>query len=154
MASPCSLLFLSTLIMHILAKPLQALSSSTLSQILPMVNSTNLPTLNASTPENPALNIQCSGEHFGHNPNIADCHSALEHISPDSIQHTWGLRHSGLGPTVFPLPYRIMGGQWSFKIDFYTSFCSFYDRWNTKIAYVWETCRSRFVFLPSCACSR
>ena len=81
-----------------------------------MLNSTTLSTLNASTPENPVLNIQCSGEHFGYHPNIADCHSALDHISPDLVQRTWGQRHSGLGPTVFPLPFRIMGGQWSVEI--------------------------------------
>lgn len=113
MASPCSLLFLSTLIIPVLAKPLQALSppSSALTQILPMVNSTASSTLNESFPENAALVIHCSGEHFGFNPNIADCQSAKEFISPDSVQYEWGPRHSGLGSTVFPLPYRMMGGK-------------------------------------------
>ena len=122
MASPRSSVTLSLslfAVCTILAKPLQALSpssssssSSTLSQLLPILNSTTLSTLNASsTSENAALTIHCSGDHFGFHPNIADCESAKEYISPDSVQYTWGARHSGLERTVFPLPYRIMGGQ-------------------------------------------
>ena len=97
----------------ILAEPLQALSS-TLPQLLSASNLTTFPTLNVSSSspyENAAFEIHCSGEHFGINPNIADCQSAKEYISPDSVQYTWGARHSGLEPDVFPLPYRIMGGQ-------------------------------------------
>ena len=58
-----------------------------------------------------ALEITCNGEYFGHNPSISDCHSALSHIAPDHVQFLWGLRHRGLGDSVFPLPYRIMGGE-------------------------------------------
>lgn len=68
-------------------------------------------TPNASSSENAGLRITCSGEHFGVNPNIVDCESAKEYMTPDSVQYTWGTRHTGLGPNVFPLPYRIMGGQ-------------------------------------------
>lgn len=158
MASPRSLLSFSTLIMHILAKPLQALSapSSALSQILPMVNSTTLPTLNASTPENPALNIQCNGEHFGYHPSIADCQSALEHLAPDSTQYKWGQRHSGLGQTVCPLPYRIMGGQFGQNRLSYPVMQLLVAKWWVKYQkfLFLETYRSRFVFLSSCASSK
>lgn len=58
-----------------------------------------------------ALEITCNGEYFGFNPSISDCQSALNHIAPDYEQFLWGLRHTGLGDSVFPLPYRMMGGE-------------------------------------------
>lgn len=96
-----------------LASPLQALShlSPALPQLLPASNLTTLSELSASSTANADLKIQCSGQHFGVNPNIADCQSAKEYLSPDFVQYTWGLRHTGLGEDIFPLPYRIMGGQ-------------------------------------------
>ena len=114
MASPCSsfLVSLSLFAVAILAKPLQAPTHPS-SALLSTSNLTTLPTRNISADENAGLLIRCNGEHFGVNPNIADCASAKEYISPDSVQYTWGQRHSGLETTVFPLPYRIMGGQLS-----------------------------------------
>ena len=117
MASPCSsfLVSLSLFAVSILAKPLQAPPhpSSAVTELLSTSNLTTLPTPDISADENAGLLIRCNGEHFGVNPNIADCASAKEYISPDSVQYTWGERHSGLETTVFPLPYRIMGGQLS-----------------------------------------
>ena len=55
--------------------------------------------------------ITCTGEYFGYNPSISDCYSALRRLAPDHDQTLWGLRHTGLGDSVFPLPYRIMGGE-------------------------------------------
>ena len=69
--------------------------------------STNAP-LTADPP--PPLDIKCSGDHFGWNPNILDCESAKGHIIPDSIRRAWGERRTGLSDHVFGLPYRIMGG--------------------------------------------
>lgn len=65
----------------------------------------------SSTPNlNAVLDIKCSGSHFGLNPNIVDCGSAKETISPDITQHIFGQRHTGLGDDVFPLPFRTVGG--------------------------------------------
>ena len=115
MVLSCSLPFALLSLIPVLASPLQApsLPSSTLSYSLPTFNSntTSSSTPNASSTEDAALDIRCSGEHFGYNPNIIDCESAKEHVTPDSVQYTWGNRHTGLEAIVFPLPYRIMGGQ-------------------------------------------
>ena len=112
MGPPYSVLCSFLLIVAGLGSPLQALSlRSSVLQLLPASNLTSSPVPNAASTDNAALEIHCSGEHFGHNPNIADCESAKEYLSPDSVQYAWGARHTGLGPSVFPLPYRIMGGQ-------------------------------------------
>lgn len=58
-----------------------------------------------------SLRTECSGQHFGLNPVISDCQCARDHISPDFVQHMWGIRHTGLPDTYFPLPYRIMGSE-------------------------------------------
>ena len=95
-----------------LASPLQELSAvlPAAPQLLPASNRSAFTKPNASSPDNPALVIRCSGEHFGFNPDLTDCGSAKEYITPDIEQRTWGVRHSGLGPETFPLPFRIMGG--------------------------------------------
>ena len=74
-----------------------------------------LPSLANSTRANSTgverrLDIRCTGEYFGVHPSISDCQSALRHIAPDHEQFLWGLRHTGLDDSVFPLPYRILGG--------------------------------------------
>ena len=96
-----------------LVSSLQALSPpfSALPQLFPVLNSTVLPKPNASSSENAALEIHCSGEHFGINPDITDCQAAQRYITPESAQFKWGPRHSGIGPDVIPLPFRTMGGQ-------------------------------------------
>lgn len=112
MGPTCGVFISFLFIVASLGSPLQALSlPSPVLQLLPASNLTVLPKLNAGSTDNAGLEIRCSGEHFGDNPNIADCESAKEHLSPDSVQYAWGARHTGLGPSVFPLPYRIMGGQ-------------------------------------------
>ena len=69
--------------------------------------STNI-SLTGDTPR--PLDIKCSGDHFGWSPSISDCESAKGYIVPDSTRYAWGERRTGLGDSVFPLPYRIMGG--------------------------------------------
>ena len=73
--------------------------------------------MNVSTPGSGGLlDIKCSGSHFGYSPSISDCESARRYITPDSEQYTWGQRHTGLEATVFPLPFRTMGGGCSQQI--------------------------------------
>ena len=111
-ASSCGLLISFLLVIPDLASPTQEISrvSPVLPQRLNASSSSTLPSLNASSPDNPARFIQCSGQLFGFNPDLADCGSAKEYISPDVKQYPWGARHTGLGPEVFPLPWRMMGG--------------------------------------------
>lgn len=107
----CTLLIASLSVISGLANPLQALSrvSPALPQLLSAANLTTLPKLNVSSSDNSALKVHCS-KNFGLNPDIVDCETAKEQISPEYGLITWGERHTGLGPSVFPLPYRIMGG--------------------------------------------
>lgn len=95
-----------------LASPLQDISASLPAspQFHPGSNLSALTKLNASSPDNPALVIRCSGEQFGLNPDLTDCGSARGFISPDTEQRAWGVRHTGQGQDTFPLPFRIMGG--------------------------------------------
>ena len=70
---------------------------------------------NISNDENPfnasnVLRIQCDGEKYGFNPDVADCQNARSYYTRSSKLFTYGERHSGLGEMVFPLPYRMMGG--------------------------------------------
>lgn len=67
--------------------------------------------LNISSPQNAVLDVKCSGNYFGFNPSIVDCGAAKEIITPDTAQHLFGERHTGLGDDVFPLPFRVMGGK-------------------------------------------
>ena len=96
-----------------LASPLQEVSAflPTAPQLHSASNLSALTMLNASSPNTPSLVVHCSGEHFGFNPDLTDCGSAKGFLSPDHEQHTWGVRHTGQGPGILPLPYRIMGGQ-------------------------------------------
>ena len=67
---------------------------------------------NATTPDNPLpLVVRCSGQHFGWSPSISDCESAKANIVPEVVQYTWGERRTGLSDEVFPLPFRVMGGE-------------------------------------------
>lgn len=56
------------------------------------------------------IRIQCDGEKYGFNPNVPDCQDARSYFKRSSVLFRYGERHSGLGPDVFPLPYRLMGG--------------------------------------------
>ena len=62
--------------------------------------------LNASN----VLQVQCDGERYGFNPDVADCQNARSYYKRSSTLFTYGERHSGHGIHVFPLPYRLMGG--------------------------------------------
>ncbi len=62
--------------------------------------------LNASN----KLQIQCDGDKYGFNPDVADCQDARSFYKRSSQLFTYGERHSGHGSNVFPLPYRLMGG--------------------------------------------
>lgn len=62
--------------------------------------------LNASN----VLQVQCDGEKYGFNPEVADCENARSYYKRSSQLFTYGERHSGHGIHVFPLPYRLMGG--------------------------------------------
>ena len=113
-SSPSSLKVSLTLFaVYVLAKPLKAPPHpfSTVPKLLSASNLTFSQTLNTTSGVIAGLEIHCNGEHFGFHPIISDCESAKEHMAPDSTLLTWGERHSGLGPGVIPMPYRIMGGR-------------------------------------------
>lgn len=107
----CTFLIASLSVISGLANPLQALSrvSPALPQLLSAANLTTLTKLNVPSPVNSALEVHCN-RHYGLHPDLVDCENAKEHILPEYGQITWGERHTGQGPSVFPLPYRIMGG--------------------------------------------
>lgn len=80
---------------------------------------------NISNDENPfnasnVLRIQCDGEKYGFDPDVADCQNARSYYTRSSQLFTYGERHSGLGENVFPLPYRMMGGTLSKSLRFFT----------------------------------
>ena len=58
-----------------------------------------------------ALKIECDGQKYGFNPNVPDCQQARTFYKRSAQLFTYGERHSGHGTDVFPLPYRLMGGQ-------------------------------------------
>lgn len=59
------------------------------------------------------MSVQCDGARFGYSPNLRDCQSAMKYIHPDSEQRTWKERDTpGLTDDEFPLPYRVMGGNY------------------------------------------
>ncbi|KAM0804547.1 hypothetical protein BDR22DRAFT_605878 [Usnea florida] len=103
---------LSLLLLPLLITPLQTLSlpplSNTTTPLLPSIVNTSGP--EPDTEDNaPSFKVTCNGQFFGRNPNLADCESAKEYVSPDTDLYTWGPRHEGLGAEVFPMPFRIMG---------------------------------------------
>ena len=93
-----------------LASPLQAFTfnSPDVPQLLSINNLTTISQLNVSSSDDDLV-IQCSGEDFGVNPNIVDCEEAVGFISRDDHEYPWAPRHTGFGPDVLPLPFRIMG---------------------------------------------
>lgn len=68
------------------------------------------------------IRIQCDGEKYGFNPDVADCQNARSYYKRSSTPFTYGERHSGHGINVFPLPYRLMGGMLSESSNFFTRF--------------------------------
>lgn len=56
------------------------------------------------------VQIQCDGDKYGFNPNVADCENARSIYKRSTVPFTFGERHSGHGTGVFPLPFRFMGG--------------------------------------------
>ena len=89
----------------------------------------NLSASNTSVTTDPLpLDIKCSGSHFGWRPSLSDCQSAKEYIAPDSTRYPWGQRKMGLGDNVFPLPYRVMGGELYYLLGQQTDRVSMTDR--------------------------
>ena len=66
-----------------------------------------------------ALQIECDGEKYGMNPDEIDCQNARTFYKPSTELFTYGERHTGQGPNVFPLPFRLMG---SMSLQFFFSF--------------------------------
>ena len=58
-----------------------------------------------------ALQIRCDGEKFGFNPDVTDCQDARSSYKRSSQLFTYGERHTGHPPDVFPLPFRLYGGK-------------------------------------------
>ena len=61
------------------------------------------------TPGDNGFTVHCDGDTYGHNPDIRDCETAKENLTPDSSIWTLGERNTGLPPQTVPLPYRVMG---------------------------------------------
>ena len=98
----------------VLAKPLQlspsaSLSSSVVNAAFVSNISTGSSALN-TTAEN-AFTIECDGNRYGFNPNIADCEGAVQTIAPEWEPFVWGQRHTGLPPGTFTLPFAVFGGK-------------------------------------------
>ena len=91
-----------------LAGPLQDAGEQTM-QLLPTNISKNefAAGLNASN----ELKIECNGQKYGFNPNVPDCQDARTLYKRSAQPFTYGERHSGHGVDVFPLPFRLMGGE-------------------------------------------
>ena len=105
-------MILPTLCSIILGQALVSASKNSL--ILPDGNfpTTANESTNATAPDNALpLVVRCSGQHFGWSPSISDCESAKANIVPEVVQYTWGERHTGFSDDVFPLPFRVMGGE-------------------------------------------
>ena len=62
------------------------------------------------------LQIQCDGEKYGLNPDLADCQNARSYYKRSKERFTYGERHSGHGADIFPLPFRTMGGKCNFTV--------------------------------------
>ena len=111
-----SVLSLCTIV--VLAKPLQmstaekpsaSLSSGVVDAAFVSNISTGSSALNM-TAEN-AFNIECDGNRYGFNPNIADCEGAVQTIAPEWEPFVWGQRHTGLPVGTFTLPFAVFGGK-------------------------------------------
>ena len=96
-----------------LAGPLQDAGEQT-TQLLPTnISGTEFPGFNASN----ELKIECNGQKYGFNPNVPDCQNARTLYKRSAQLFTYGERHSGHGPDVFPLPFRLMGGEYHRPCD-------------------------------------
>ena len=90
------------------AGPLQDAGEQT-TQLLPAnISENEFPGgLNASN----ELRIECDGQKYGFNPNVPNCQNARTLYKRSAQLFTYGERHSGYGVDVFPLPFRLMGGE-------------------------------------------
>lgn len=111
-------IFLSLCAVAILAKPLQITTERTPSpSVSPyltdaaFVSDMSTSNLALNTSAENLISIDCNGDLYGFNPNIADCEGAAQSIIPDSDQLIWGERHTGLSGDVFPLPFAVFGGE-------------------------------------------
>ncbi|KAL6716091.1 hypothetical protein ACLMJK_005657 [Lecanora helva] len=107
----------------------------------------SIPAMNMSSPLNAQYDITCDGAHFGWNPNVADCASAINYISPDTEQLVFGQRHTALRDISVPLPHRFMGDQG--ECFFQTIIPN--DRITTARASLAEIKRAASALLFSCA---
>ena len=103
-----SILVLAVRLMLTSAGPLQDAGEQMI-QLLPTNISENESAgeFNASN----ALKIECDGQKYGFNPDVPDCQNARTFYKRSAQLFTYGERHSGHGAGVFPLPFRLMGGQ-------------------------------------------
>ena len=77
------------------------------------------------------LEIECDGQKYGFNPNVPDCQNARTLYKRSARLFTYGERHSGHGVDVFPLPFRLMGGELP-QILLFTSVYTQIDIANTS----------------------
>ena len=87
----------------------QRIQLSPLQQLLPVNISKDDGAINLNASND--LQIQCDGEKYGFNPNVNDCQNARSYYKRSSRLFTYGERHSGHPTDVFPLPFRLMGGE-------------------------------------------
>lgn len=110
----------------LLAKPLHAVDDQTLesdlgdlrpdshSSIMLSSSNTSLSSVNVSRSNDGSIN--CDGEKYGFNPDIADCTSALGHQLVGQAQVKFGQRGRASARRFVHLPYRLMGGMlWPLK---------------------------------------
>ena len=67
----------------------------------------NASLLNATTVDD----IRCHGVRYGFNPNVDDCMSAINYIKRGWQIVSFADRQHPPNPDIFPLPYRLMGGE-------------------------------------------
>lgn len=102
----------------VVAKPLTRTDYQSLDLTRPsapsaILLSPNKPIVSVNTSTGVSMSVQCDGARFGYSPNLRDCQSAMKYIHPDSEQRTWKERDTpGLTDDEFPLPYRVMGGNY------------------------------------------
>ena len=78
----------------------------------------NANVIQPSTPPNASalgagkLYVECSGDKYGGDLILADCENTKSMITFDSRQFQWAVRHTPefRSESMFPLPYRLMGG--------------------------------------------
>ena len=108
--------FSSLCMSAVLAKPLRITNENNLSpspsNLIDLAFGSNVSNGTTDTEPSANFNVQCDGDLYGFNPNIADCERAAQSIIPDRQQIVWGERHAGLPFEIFPLPFAVFGGKY------------------------------------------